>query len=293
MKAFQSLFPPLSPHTISLSSARRIVLVAYNEDRGTIDFRHYLIRVKAHGVSRRVRKVLDSAASSSKPILNLGNERDVADFVLRSRGMPGPDGGYESASSAESAVEDGDMVSLAGDYVGRNNRKGNKRAVKLEEVGPRMELRLVKIAEGIPGKEGNVIYHEFGESLRSWKWTIFLICDAVKKTKKEVAAQKAAVAEKEKLRRQRREEQERNVARKKKLAKGDDAGAGDEGSEGEGEGIEDEEDDGLGEWDDEEEISEGEDSEEEADDLSAEESSDEEDQPPAKKPKFHRKRWYY
>ncbi|KAH6918756.1 rRNA binding protein [Coprinopsis sp. MPI-PUGE-AT-0042] len=275
MKAFQSLFPPLSPHTISLSSARRIVLVAYNEDRGTIDFRHYLIRVKAHGVSRRVRKVLDSAASSSKPILNLGNERDVADFMLRSRGMPGPDGGYESASSAESAVEDGDMVSLAGDYVGRNNRKGNKRAVKLEEVGPRMELRLVKIAEGIPGKEGNVIYHEF-----------------VKKTKKEVAAQKAAVAEKERLRKQRREEQERNVARKKKLAKGDEAGSGDEEDEAENEeeDMEDEDDDGLGEWDDEEEISEGEDSEEEAEDLSAEESSDEEDQPPAKKPKFHRKR---
>lgn len=76
--------------------------------------------------------------------------------------MPGPDG-YESASSAESEAGDHNTVELGSDYVGRNNKKGQKRAVRLDEVGPRLELRLVKITEGIPGKEGNVIYHEFGE----------------------------------------------------------------------------------------------------------------------------------
>ncbi|TFK25080.1 rRNA binding protein [Coprinopsis marcescibilis] len=267
MKAFQSIFPPLSPHTISLSSARRVVLISYNAERGTVDFRHYLIRVKAHGVSRRVRKVLESAASSTKPILNLGKEKDVADFLLRARGDPGPDGGYESASSAESAVEDGDMVSLAGDYVGRNNKKGQKRAVKLEEVGPRMELRLVKITEGIPGKEGNVIFHEF-----------------VKKSKKEVADQKAVIAEKERLRKQRREEQERNVARKKKTKGGKaDAESGDEASTN-GDDEADEEDFDAGEWDEEEEISEGEESGDE-ENLSENESSEDE-KPPAKKARF-------
>ena len=43
MKAFQTLFPPLAPHTLTLSSARRIVLVAYNPARGTVDFRHFRI----------------------------------------------------------------------------------------------------------------------------------------------------------------------------------------------------------------------------------------------------------
>ena len=66
-----------------------------------------------------------------------------------------------SASSA--AGDDGDAVSLAGDYVGRNNKRGQRRAVRLDEIGPRMELRLVKITEGIPGKEGEVLYHRFGE----------------------------------------------------------------------------------------------------------------------------------
>lgn len=173
MKTFQSLFPPLSPHTLSLSSARRVVLVSYNQDTGTVEFRHYIITVKPYGVSRRVRRVLETKSASSTSFLDLGNEKDVADFLLRKRGEPGPGGatgdGYESAvSSAGSAIGEEDAVDLAEDYVGRNNKKGSKKAIKLDEVGPRMELRLVKITDGVPGKEGNVIYHEFGESILHW-----------------------------------------------------------------------------------------------------------------------------
>lgn len=117
-------------------------------------------------MSKRVRKVLEGVGHSStrSGVLDLGNEKDVADFLLRKRGEPGPEGGYESAaSSAESvAGDDGDAVDLAEDYVGRNNKKGQRRAVRLDEVGPRMELRLIKITEGVPGKEGAVMYHEFG-----------------------------------------------------------------------------------------------------------------------------------
>jgi ribosome biogenesis protein SSF1/2 len=186
MKSFQSLFPPLSPKTTSLSSARRVVLVSYNAERGTIDVRHYIITVKPFGVSKRVRRLVEGAsasasashanASSSIGTLDLGKEKDVADFLLRKRGEPGPDGGgYESAASSAGSVagDDGDTVSLAGDYVGRNNRKGQKKAVRLDEVGPRLELRPVKITEGPPGKEGAVMYHEFGEHLVVRVMTVF------------------------------------------------------------------------------------------------------------------------
>jgi ribosome biogenesis protein SSF1/2 len=172
MKTFQTLFPPLAPHKLALSSARRIVLVAYNADRGTIDWRHFRITVKPYGVSRRVRRVLQGTGATvragSGAVLDLGNEKDVADYVLRARGGgASTDGGYETAASEMSSVAEGgedgeDVVSLAEDYVGRNNRKGQKRAVRLDEIGPRMEIRLVKITEGVPGKEGAVIYHEFG-----------------------------------------------------------------------------------------------------------------------------------
>ncbi|KAH9934844.1 Brix domain-containing protein [Fomitopsis serialis] len=279
MKTFQTLFPPLSPQKLSLSSARRIVLISYNADHGTVDFRHYLITVKPYGVSKRVRRVLDSAttkaSSSSKAYLDLGNEKDVADFFLRKKGEPGPSSdGYESAaSSAESAAgDDADAVSLADDYVGRNNKKGQKRAVRLDEIGPRMELKLIKITEGLPGKEGGVIYHEF-----------------VTKSKAEIATQKAEHAAKEKLRQQRKEEQERNVQRKKAMAGGKKAGS--EGADEDEDVEEDEngqegqelEDDGV--WDDEEEYSGGEEDEDAGASEAEESSEDESQRPPLKKPK--------
>ena len=185
MKTFQTLFPPLAPHKLALSSARRVVLVAYNAERGTIDWRHFRIAVKPYSVSRRVRRILQGATATTTTaaaaatavtsatrgaVLDLGNERDVADYVLRGAGGASVDG-YESAVSEAASVsssvgateeDEADVVSLAEDYVGRNNRKGQKRAVRLDEIGPRMELRLVKITEGVPGKEGAVIYHEFG-----------------------------------------------------------------------------------------------------------------------------------
>lgn len=101
---------------------------------------------------------------SSGKIPNLGNEKDIADYVLKEHGGGGEDG-YETAST--SAASDADpeeySVKLAADYVGRNNRKGDKRGVRLDEIGPRLELRLVKIVEGPPGNEGSVLHHEFSE----------------------------------------------------------------------------------------------------------------------------------
>lgn len=34
--------------------------------------------------------------------------------------------------------------------------------VRLDEIGLRMELKFIKIIEGLFGKEGGVIYYEFG-----------------------------------------------------------------------------------------------------------------------------------
>ena len=152
MKTFQTLFPPLAPHKLALSSARRVVLVAYNAERGTIDWRHFRITVKPYGVSRRVRRVLQGSSASVGAgvgaMLDLGNEKDVADYVLRAHS--GTTDGYESTTTSDvspAAGDEADIVSLAEDYVGRNNRKGRKSMVHLDEIGPRMELCLVKITE--------------------------------------------------------------------------------------------------------------------------------------------------
>jgi ribosome biogenesis protein SSF1/2 len=107
--------------------------------------------------------------------------------------------GYETGSETEGESEaEGEAgtsrVELPADYVGRGNkcvffafpprlsppyratgsstdgcgvsyRKGSHRAVRLIEMGPRIEMRLVKVVEGIVGSlrgEGETVFHEFG-----------------------------------------------------------------------------------------------------------------------------------
>lgn len=248
LKSFQSLFPSLSPHTISLSSARRVVLIHYNADRDTVDFRHFLITIRAQGVSRRVRKLLDGTRKArGGSVLDLGNEKDVADFILKQGGP-----GYESASSYASDAEDNaeNKVELPSDYLGRNNRKGEQRSVSLEEIGPRMELKLLKVSEGMPGKEGAVIWNRF-----------------IKKSAAEIKALKKEHEEKARLRKHRREEQEANIARKKASSQKEPTKQEEEKEEEESAEEELEEAD----WDEDDEVSESEhDSNEEEGDSDSE-----------------------
>ena len=135
--------------------------------------RHYTITVRAHGVSRKVRKLLTTTATQKAR--NLGTQEDLADYLLRRLGTPGSEAsggtagttGYDSLSESEGseAESDTNAVELPEDY-GRGNRKGERKAVRLVETGPRMELKLIKVVEGLVGSkkgEGETVYHEFGE----------------------------------------------------------------------------------------------------------------------------------
>lgn len=166
----------LTPLQSALPSFRRVLLISYQSESNLISVRHYTISVRPHGVSRRVRKIL-TAGSSSKPAkVDLGNAEDIADYLLRrsradsttpseASGTTGTN--YDSASEtdASEAESDSNAVELPEDYVGRGNKKGSRKAVRLVEMGPRMELRLVKIVEGLVGSkkgEGETVFHEFG-----------------------------------------------------------------------------------------------------------------------------------
>jgi hypothetical protein len=142
-----------------LTQARRVVLLSFNKTTRTIDFRHYLITVRPVGVSRNLRRL--STTSSALP--NLSSATDVADLLLNR------DGGsfVSSASEAESDAsgeEGGSKVVLPQPYVGRSNKKSEKRAIRLTELGPRLELGLLKIEDGLGGGDGETLYHEFGTS---------------------------------------------------------------------------------------------------------------------------------
>ena len=87
-------------------------------------------------------------------------------------------------------------VQLSQNYVGRGNAANAQRAVRLREIGPRMELRLVKVEEGLNGS--SVLYHDY----------VHMSASDVAKQTRDITAKRQLAAE-------RRAEQERNVERKK------------------------------------------------------------------------------
>ncbi|KNE63392.1 hypothetical protein AMAG_08525 [Allomyces macrogynus ATCC 38327] len=177
----QNMFPAISVADMKISSTRRVVLFNYNAETDALDFRHYAIDVKATGVSKGVKKIV-----SGKGVPDLGKFRDISDYITR------------EAVAAESDLEDGpeNTVELPHNYTGRNNRQAEQRAIKLTELGPRMDLSLMKIQEGLCS--GEVLFHRF-----------------VQKTPAELKALQAAKAKRDADKARRRAEQEANVDRKK------------------------------------------------------------------------------
>ncbi|KAF9688098.1 hypothetical protein SADUNF_Sadunf02G0161800 [Salix dunnii] len=140
---FQNIFPAIDINTVKLSSCQRIVLLNYNKDTQLIDFRHYSIRLQPVGVSRRLRKFVQN-----REVPDLRNLQDVSDFVTKV--------GYGSESEGD---DEAATVTLAND-LGRVNKASTKSAVKLQEIGPRMTLQLIKIEEGLCS--GGIIFSEYG-----------------------------------------------------------------------------------------------------------------------------------
>lgn len=176
----QNMFPPVDIQTMQLSEARRVLLFNYNEDTGMIDMRHYSIGVKATGVSKSIKRVINTN------LPNLGDYEDISDYVLK------------EAIISESDVEDGpeSTVTLPQDYPGRNNRRNEQRAVRLHELGPRMTLELTKVENGMCG--GEVLYHRY-----------------ITKTQKEVKETERKRQKTMEEKAARREQQEQNVEKKK------------------------------------------------------------------------------
>jgi ribosome biogenesis protein SSF1/2 len=137
---FQHMLPPINIQKMRLGDAKRILLLNYNADTNTIDFRHYRIEVKESGVSRGVRKLFNGSIS------DLSKFNDISDFVKR------------EDLGAESDVEDGPDNQVTLDSSMSNRSGANQtRSVKLYEIGPRMDLELIKIEAGL--NAGETLYH--------------------------------------------------------------------------------------------------------------------------------------
>uniref|UniRef100_M4BIJ1 Brix domain-containing protein n=1 Tax=Hyaloperonospora arabidopsidis (strain Emoy2) TaxID=559515 RepID=M4BIJ1_HYAAE len=182
---FQNMFPAIDVQTVALAECRRVVLFNYEKETDTVEFRQYVIRAAPLGLSKSVKTIVKAK------VPNLNKLEDISEYVL------GNGAGIGSASDSE-VDDEASHVTLPDSFRGRGNRKAEKSAVRLTEIGPRLTLALTKVERGIC--EGDVLYHAYKT-----------------KTPEEAAKAKAKHEAAVALKHQRREEQESNVAKKQEV----------------------------------------------------------------------------
>ena len=74
---FQNMFPPINIHTMNIADCRRIVLFNYNEEKDEVEFRHYSIMCKPVGISRSVRRIIETR------IPDLSRLEDISDYLVQ------------------------------------------------------------------------------------------------------------------------------------------------------------------------------------------------------------------
>lgn len=237
---FQNMLPTIQVDAAtSLSNVRRVMLLNRIPETGDIEMRHYVVVTRIIGTSRAVKK-LDMAAKGHKQMPDLHQLHDVAQFM-------------DDANTSDSEAEDEVLPTSNMPPTGISQNSANKnhkvkRAVKLVEVGPRLNLTLLKIEEGLCS--GKTLYHKL-----------------IQRSAKEAQALESKHKHKDDERAKRRKIQEENVKRKREELQskssrkqrgeeraklraqeagengesvgGDDAASGDESSESESEDVED------------------------------------------------------
>uniref|UniRef100_A0AC35TU33 Brix domain-containing protein n=1 Tax=Rhabditophanes sp. KR3021 TaxID=114890 RepID=A0AC35TU33_9BILA len=138
----RNLFPELNTDSINLRNVKRCVLFNYDETTDEVTLRHYAIKVVPTGISKSTKKIVQNK------IPDLSKYNDISEYFLNP--------GQLSESEFEGEQKE---VELADDLPGKGCMKGMKTNVRMIEIGPRLNLTLVKIVEGVD--EGEVLYHRY------------------------------------------------------------------------------------------------------------------------------------
>lgn len=194
--AFQNSFPALNIQTMRLKEAKRVVLIHYDKEAGTIEFRHYRVTTAQLGITKSIKRVLQ------RRVDGLGEVTDIADYIMSQAGDAESD--VEDIANPESQLQlperrrrrfkghrfvrpdsdkkddkaEGDNAEEKDKEIneGEESAEGEEQeetsaeitpkaikmvqsAVRLREIGPRMQLKLYKVEAGFA--EGQVLYHAF------------------------------------------------------------------------------------------------------------------------------------
>ncbi|ODV81100.1 Brix-domain-containing protein [Suhomyces tanzawaensis NRRL Y-17324] len=185
---FQNIFPPIQPQLTKVSSIKRVLMINKDPVTGNLDLRHYAINTKLVEESRNVKKLIQN-----KRLPNMAKNTDISDLLLD----PYSVGGITSDSEVE---DDEGIVDVQNETasVSKSEETSSvrKRAIKLTELGPRLNLTLVKIEEGLTGSS-KTLYHA-----------------NIKKSELEQKALEKKHAQRKKLREERRSKQQENLKAK-------------------------------------------------------------------------------
>jgi len=181
----QNLFPAIDVDTVKLQQCRRVVLFRRDPETGQFDLRHYVVNVKAAGLSKGVRKIL------RRPKLpDLSKYKDISDYIVGGGGAS--DSEADDMEDSRVEIQPGHKA-IEGHHGARPTKEAEEAAVK---VGPRMRLSLLKIEDGFC--QGEVLYHAH-----------------VGKDPKEVAERRAEMNKRKAEKEARKQLQRENVQRKK------------------------------------------------------------------------------
>jgi len=197
---FQNMFPSINVATVKLNSIRRCVLLHYYPEDGTVEFRHYSIKAVPVGVSKAVKRLVQSK------VPDLSNLNDISEFIGRS-------GNYSDSEAEEDPVS---KVTLPQNLAGRGSKAGAKSAVRLIELGPRIRMELLKIEEGLV--EGEILYHKYIQKTEEEKKMIKLRRAQQKNNKEKLRKiQEANIKKKEETKQKLKEKSLEGMRRKQAM----------------------------------------------------------------------------
>lgn len=151
-----------------MDRAHRVLLVHYDPKTEMTSLRHFILTTNNHEVSRAVKR-LKTQQTASKALPNLANYPDIASYVLDSGNMSESEAEdywmdtpvAQAKATLKRSHDEDDTKSTTSEQTTKTTSTsavtaGGLRAIKLKETGPRLDLHLHKIVEGV--NEGDTLY---------------------------------------------------------------------------------------------------------------------------------------
>eukprot|EP01084_Bolivina_argentea_P061430 112257_1 len=192
---FKHMFCPINVVGMKLNQCKRVVFFNYDNENDRIQMRHYKIQIAndLQGISKGVKKILKGRkmlkgkgkGKGGDKYPDLSGYNDINDYVM--------DNKEEYLSDSE--VEDDEHTKVIIDKINNIKNVDGGCFIRLKEIGPRIDMELVKIEELI--NDGKVLYHRY-----------------VSKTEEEVKLLQQRKDEERRIKEMRKVKQQFNVQRK-------------------------------------------------------------------------------